>query len=132
MQFFLRTLLVICSIYILVSVVYMIWAVIYRPEEINEKGEYSFYLYDFSDKKYLLRKVLLLGAFLGYVIIIGMGAYELLFWVPYLSGPDIEGDWNYTRRFISFLIGCGVGGATYLQLSLHAHNQYIKSIMTQS
>ncbi|WP_020167225.1 MULTISPECIES: hypothetical protein [Methylotenera] len=128
MQFFLRTLLVILSIYILVSVIYMIWAVIYRPEQIDEKGEYSFKLYYFSDKKYLLRKILFLGAFLGYVIIIGAGAYQLLYWVPYLSGSDIDGDWNSTRRWISYLFGCGVGGATYLQLSLHGYNQYMKSI----
>lgn len=47
MQLFLKALLAMLSIYVLVSVIYMIWAVIYRPEEIDEKGEYSFHLYDF-------------------------------------------------------------------------------------
>ena len=128
MQLYLRTLLVILYVYVLVSIIYMAWAVIYRPEQINQKGEYSFYLSDFSDSKYSLRKVLLLGAFFGYMIVIGVGAYQLLYWLPYLFGQSIDGDWSYMRRLVSFIIGCGVGGAIYLQLSLHGYHQYMKNL----
>jgi hypothetical protein len=105
----------------------MTWAIFNRPDLINEKGEYSFYSYDFSNIKYLISKVLLFGAGFGFMVIIGMGAYELLYWIPYLSGPDSDGDWNSTRRVFSFLIGLFLGNPVHSQLSLQARNNYISS-----
>ncbi len=132
MAVLIRGVLILLSIYLLISIIYMTWVTIYRPEYINRDGEYRFYSYDFSNIKSLIVKLLLFGAFFGFMVVIGMGAYRLLYWIPYLSGPDIDGDWNYTRRLISFLIGAGVGGAVYLQLSQHAHNKHMKNIIDNS
>lgn len=126
MVIFLRGALILLSIYLLVSVIYMIWAIDKRPDIINEKGEYKFYSYDFSDIKYLTSKVLLFGATFGFMVIIGMGAYELLYWVPYLSEPDNNGDWNHIRKILAFLIGLLVGITVHSKLSLYAFYKRLK------
>jgi len=108
----------------------MIWAMDKRPDLINGKGEYSFYSYDFSNIKYLISKILLFGAAFGFMVIIGMGVYELLYWVPYLSesGSGSDWDYNYTRRAFSFFIGLLLGNTVHSQLSLHASNNYRNSL----
>jgi hypothetical protein len=62
------------------------------------------------------------------MVIIGMGAYELLYWIPYLLGPDSDGDWNYTRRAFSFFIGFFLGDTVHSQLCLQAKGNYISSL----
>lgn len=103
------------------------WAIDKRPDLINSKGEYSFYSYDFSNFKHLASKVLLFGAPFGFMVIIGTGVYELLYWVPYLSGLD-NSDWNYIRKTLAFLMGVLVGITVNSQLPLYAVMQYIKGL----